>query len=234
MERELAEYLRLPEVLEEVAFDLVALVTSNDVVSHPNAHHVQSLLVARIINDLRASVLLCVRGYTMQGWAVAASCFEHSYSIGYIGRIEERAKAWLAHSDFKSPPWGCYDSILHTLTFLGVASNKADREVLVKREYRLYERLCMGKHGNPIAERNRYIARAQDGTTRLVFTPAFSKGRIKEARICLLIASRAVGTGLWAYLHAHAPGAHEIQERLLGVVGQTHAYMSALNEPDAV
>lgn len=234
MERRLSEFLDLPEAFEEVAFDLMALVASKATVEQTEVHHVQSLLVARMLNDMRASVLLCLRGYTSQGWAVAASCFESSYSVGFIGTDQGAAKRWLAHASFQSPPWNCNDSVLRTIAFLEIGTDSLERDRLTKVEYRLYERLCMGKHANPISERNRYTAKSAEGTSRLVLTPVFTEGRLTEAKLALAVASRAVGTGLWAYLRAQAPNAAVIQGRLFTIVQRTHELATTLPKPAAV
>lgn len=169
---------------------------------------VQSFLLIRTLHDLRCAVLCTLAGYPRQAWTVAGSAFEAANMLGHIGQSEDRALAWLHHDSEKRAPTDVYTTVTSTLAYLGLdLANPAKRQEVVAKEYDLYRELCMAKHINPIAERTRYLFLV-NGVPNLMLTPAFTKRRIAEARLGLLLALRSAHIALWAFdiTHLAEPG----------------------------
>ncbi len=162
---------------------------------------VHTSLLARVIEDLRVCVWTATRGYTMQAWSVAASCFEAAYSLGHIGTDVERAKQWLEHMNFDTVPWNVKDSVMGTAKFLKI-TNPVERQQLVDVEYSFYKRLCMGKHVNPVTERERRWQLAP-GTATLVLYPFYSSAILGQARMGLLLVTQAATVAILSFHQAH-------------------------------
>jgi hypothetical protein len=162
---------------------------------------VHTSLLARVIEDLSVCVWAATRGYTMQAWSVGASCYEAAYSLGHIGTDVERAKRWLDHEDFDDPPWSAYDSVMGTAMFLKI-TDPIERKQLVDVEYSFYKRLCMGKHVNPVTERERRWKLAPD-TATLVLYPFYSSAILSQARVGLLVVTQATTMAILSFHQAH-------------------------------
>jgi hypothetical protein len=162
---------------------------------------VHTSLLARVIEDLRVCVWTATRGYTMQAWSVAASCFEAAYSLGHIGKDVERAKRWLDHMNLDTAPWNVYDSVLGTTMFLKI-TDPIERKQIVDDEYTLYKRLCMGKHVNPLTERERRW-KLTPGTATLVLYPFYSSAILEQARMGLVVGTHSASMAILSLQQAH-------------------------------
>lgn len=210
--------VRLAADIEALAFDTLSVVKS--LKQDPDVFQVHATLLARCLQDLRAAVACSLNGYTMQAWSVAASAFESGHAIGYIGERTERAKRWLAHSDLKSPPFSAFAAITGAYIYLELEPDVAQREILVRREYDLYQYLCMAKHVNPLAEKTRYWVKV-DGKTRLLLTPFFTPKRVGEAQLGLILAARVSLLACWAFSKAHLRDFGSIESRVLDLANRT-------------
>ncbi|MEX2155204.1 MAG: hypothetical protein WD773_00010 [Gemmatimonadales bacterium] len=196
-------HLAVAKEIEALAYDIMVNLSKP---SRPQAIlRAHSILLVRTLQDLRACVLLSLRGYTMQAWTAAASAFEAAHAMGFIGADPSRAERWLNHTDQDRGPFSVKDGVVGSFKYLDLGQTASDRQQLVDNEYGLYEKLCMAKHINPLAERNRYWI-SRDNSTRLQFTPFLSDGRIKEARLGLALAARSAILALWVLSKTHDAG----------------------------
>lgn len=227
MQRQLASYLAIARESESLAFDLVKDLPEPR--KAPEVIRVHLTLLARVIQDLRVSVLAAVRGYTMQSWTVAASCFEAAHSMGFVGDDVERARRWLEHSSLRRGPWQAYAGVEGSLKYLEVGESTTARAELVRREYELYEYLCLAKHINPIPERTRYVVRV-GSSIRLLLTPFFTDRRVREARLGLALGIRAAFLALWVLHRTHYTERSAFASRLLALASNSEILISSWRE----
>jgi hypothetical protein len=194
-------------------------------------YRVHATLLVRVLHDLRGSILCALAGYTMQSWTVAASCFEAAHTIGFIGRDETRAKKWLEHDSIEQSATPAYTGVENTIAFLGIEADATKRKTLVEESYAIYRYLCMAKHVNPIAERDRYIFLV-DGKPNLLLTPPFTRRRRAEARLGVILAIRSTTIALWAFDAAHVSPAgladHRVGELMLDLDSMVDTWKSDL------
>jgi len=172
-----------------------------------NLFQVHATLLVRVLQDLRACFVCTETGYPMQAWTVATSAFEAAHTIGFVGDRVDRANDWLNHSSQSKPFIPAFNALTNTIIYLGIESDAAKRTAVVEEGFALYRHLCMAKHANPIAERDRYVY-VVDGKPNLLLTPPFTSRRASEARLGLLLAIRSAHIALWAFdvTHLAEPG----------------------------
>jgi hypothetical protein len=218
MRPQLQPEIALANDIETFAFSTISSLTSlrqpQDIL---RAH---ATLVTRALHDLRVCMISCLSGYTMQGWTVAASAFEAAHMAGFIGEDTARAAKWLGHLDIEKPVIGVKDAVVGTFKYLEIVADASARQQLVDNEYELYTYLCMAKHVNPIPERHRYWVEDSSGT-RLLFTPFYTPGRVREARLGLGLANRSALLAGWVLARAHATPFHELEPELLALANRT-------------
>lgn len=188
-------------------------------VKNPDVFRVHAILAVRVLQDLRACVLSTLRGYTMQAWSIASSAFEAAHTMGFVGDDSVRAIRWMEHPEVKVPVSGTFDSVRHTLLYLGIESDLLKLDDATKESYAIYELLCAAKHVNPVAERERYIYNVE-GKPNLVLSPVFTPRRAAEARLGLLLAIRSASVALWVLdvTHLSAPGL--VDDRIRSLVAE--------------
>lgn len=222
----LADHLAKARDCEEIGFDLAKIQS----LRHPeDVFRVHATLLVRALNDLRCCTWLGVYGYTMQAWAIAASCYEAAHGLGFIGLDEERARRWLDHRDTDNAPIPAFDGVVNTLSHLGIETNSARRAELVKQEFQLYRYLCMAKHINPVPERSRYWIRGDAGL-KLRFPPFFHESRLREARLGLTLAVRSAATALWIFDAAHVAAPGLVDSRITSLMESTGALLEKWHE----
>lgn len=142
--RELQPYFRIARELTDIAGDVVEHVQTAPGV--PTALHVCAILLARLINDLQACVILVKSGYVTQSLSLTAGMLEIAHTSMYVGTDETRAERWVGHADDASTPWSVYDMVQE------VARDVGADQAASKREYeQIYRQANMAKHGNPMA-----------------------------------------------------------------------------------
>jgi hypothetical protein len=221
----LAQHLAIVEECEGLAYEYMAVLKKPR--QPVEVVRVHTSLLARVIEDLRVCVLTATRGYTMQAWSVAASCFEAAYSLGHIGTDVERAKRWLEHMNLDTVPWSVYDSVMGTAKFLKF-TDPVRRDKLVKVEYTFYQRLCMGKHVNPVTERERRWKLAP-GTATLVLYPFYSSAILGQARLGLNVAIHAATMAILSFHQAHL--SEDADPRPLDLLERSRALVESPDQP---
>lgn len=146
LQSELAEHLDFNSKAWALVVRVLGAQQGQVTTRMPESRKVCLVLLSRLANDLRCVSLLCERGYAEQAAIIAASIFEIAHTICYIRCDEERAKAWIAHTQprraFKPIP----ELIKATAKLLGVQNVDA----VVRVEQRVYAQLCWPKHASPI------------------------------------------------------------------------------------
>jgi hypothetical protein len=147
---------------------------------------VRTLLLQRILGDLRCCTILAERGYGIQAAVHASSIFEGWVTISGICK-EQDATIWLNHRR-EDVSFGQ----IKKLTRIAVATivdEPKDWNRLTAQHYDHYRQLCMAKHLNPIVERSRgYLMKGKQ--IEFVHGPDLSE------------------QGLWHILFAVHSGAH--------------------------
>ena len=130
---------------------------------HTLVQNVQHMLLKQALTSLRATNLLCLRGYTSQAASVASSLFELRLYSNFIGLKNSRAEEFLNHSNSQNFVWQPKKMIRHEAeTRINLFSEKCN-EGTVKKATELinasYVFLCSLKHSNPISLRHAVGAR---------------------------------------------------------------------------
>lgn len=130
---------------------------------HTLVQNVQHMLLKQALTSLRATNLLCLRGYTSQAASVASGLFELRLYSNFIGLKNSRAEEFLNHSNSQDFVWQPKKMIRHEAeTRINLFSEKCN-EGTVKKATELinasYVFLCSLKHSNPIPLRHAVGAR---------------------------------------------------------------------------
>jgi hypothetical protein len=222
MKPEIAGFTCLLRDLEDLAYDVVkAATTSPQVGALIVVHH---SLLTRVLHDARAAELVSRRGYTMQGWTLAASAYEAAHMMGFVGQDVSRAERWLKHTDRKNAVVATYDAVLATIRFLQVSEPGELPKDVADTEYRFYEHLCLAKHVNPLAEKTRYVGK-RAGQPRLIVTPYFAGVRALEAAQGLMLASRATTTAVMVFHRVFTAADDTFSDRLTALYERLHDLM---------
>ena len=110
---------------------------------------VTSQLLMRLVNDLRCVSLLAERGYHLQAWTIASCVYEVGIIVAYIGKDEDRAKKWIDHDKPDQPFLNLRTATREVFKAFGIS----DAENQAESDYRVYQWLCMGKHANPLLQK---------------------------------------------------------------------------------
>jgi hypothetical protein len=114
----------------------------------PKAMHVGLVLLLRLSNDLRCTLLLAENGYPIQAASLVASMHEAAYTIPYIGNNENLAKKWRTYQHPTRPFRNVAEVTKRGTVRLG-APNPA---IEATRAYKKYSQLCWAKHIAPFTE----------------------------------------------------------------------------------
>ena len=143
--RDMGDHFVLLDELTDVAGALLESVEEKK--GGVKAVHAAAILLARMLNDVRACACLVQSGYAGQAAVLVASSLEIAHIANYIGPDEARAAEWFAHKDPKSSyPGSVKQCIQESAVRSGVDPADAEREYEV-----IYRELCMFKHANPLA-----------------------------------------------------------------------------------
>ncbi len=153
---------------------------------------VQARLLNRLATELRAVELCALFSYQLQAMSLAANLLELAHVIGYIGRSEERAEAWLAHEEFERSYPGRIKQAIR-----GSLEEQGRPEDHLGMEYRSYGALCLAKHGNPQALKN-YGVEADETRMVLHYGPFVNVATPLQAKFALYQSIRAVTMAAYA------------------------------------
>ncbi len=159
------------------------------------SEEVLAILLSRIADDLRASVLCATAGYIAQSMTITSALFELGYTVGFVAASEERAKTWLAWRDCKSGPWSRRTVLTGALEN---ALGKDQRDY--KKEDVYYVPLCWAKHGNPTIQ-TRYAIAPSPSRHVLNVDPLVSPRAAKSAEAALWLATKPVMVAVLALYH---------------------------------
>lgn len=230
LRRSLRDHVDLVRDIDNLAFDLLKDLKG--------LHQPQELfgahaaLLVRVLQDLRVCSVAARAGYTMQAWSVAASCFEAAHTMGFLAVLPDRAPSWWAHEDTEHTFCSAKAGVEGSYKYLELGAPGAERARLVDHEYQLYQRLCLAKHVNPVAERKRYFTRSERGQ-QLRVTPFASGSRVREARLGVLLAVRSAILAVWVFHRCHLRIDANDDPRIAAVANRTLALLETWKHLDS-
>lgn len=185
----LAEYLRLARTTHDFVEAGIATAMRGRSAPPPHSAEVQARLIVKLSHDLRVIELAAKNSYVLQALGLAATVYELSHAVAFIGSNEDRAKKWEEHNSSRhSYPSPAQRRKAVLATLLAMVPDLPDIEASVDRQEQLYEVFCMAKHGNPKALR--FFGVAIDGdTVRLYHGPFVTKYVVRQAQFVLLHAA---------------------------------------------
>ena len=177
------------------------------------AAEVQARLLVRLSHDLRVVQLAACRSYSLQALSITANVFELSNAVAYIGTSAERARAWESHKETKKtyPPLSEKRNAIKAMV-LALVPDIEDLEKRVDDQEKLYETLCMAKHGNPKALR-RFGVALSGNTMRLYHGPIDTQYVVRQGRFALYHAARMVGLAAIVFCKPLIDGAQQAKRR---------------------
>ncbi len=194
----------------ERSLNLIA--TALDIAAGPPRARIQpalkvsSLLMAQLLNHLRCSMILSLRGYPAQVCVLTASIYEAAFAVMAIGSDDRVATKWLAHDD----PNRSYEEVrkitkagLANLIPLSPSSRKIDLERQTEVNYVVYRQLCWPKHLNPMFVQRH--SRRDSGRGQLFNGPDASDEGLKLACFGLEHGASLAACAGAVYLSAYVP-----------------------------
>lgn len=196
--RELAGLVNVALVL---AASSVTTAASQRPTGQSRSLQVTALLIVRVMNDLRAALHLAHLGYPVQAAALVAGLYEIALTVAYVGVDDTRAEGWFKHDDPATTPW-------RVPVMVAAVADRFD----INRDklYKQYRLLCMLKHGNPKAERQRVVFLG-DGRMRFPDGPASTEEAQEIAWFALLGGVSFVLLAQRAFVADHVGGAEQDQ-----------------------
>ena len=200
MGHELASHLSLvQEGHNLIGFSIIA-VPEGPILDLPLSLKVSTNLLVRISNDLRGAAILAERGYPLQALTLAASIYEATMQVAYLGNDEKIAQEWVDHDK----PDIFFRKIEQLTKEVFKKLRIPDPDGQAKRDYRVYQQFCMAKHLNPLLQQHYGFQRrgqlvvAQNG-------PDWSDLSIKGAWFALDYSERFVYIALATFVSSHVP-----------------------------
>jgi hypothetical protein len=182
-----------------------------------------AILLARLGNDIRSTVLLASRGHVLQSWTVASAALESAYNVGYIGANEERAAKWFDHANVAKHPWPVFDTLRALLKPLGLAEYE-------QRFFGYYRQLSAAKHGNPLIQSRYGVTRGEE-STRIQLDPYYSPNIVRAARHGILWPLHAAGLAMWSYTNNY-PIARQMGNQVARFAQHTHELLAKARDVD--
>jgi len=198
----LAPELHLHGKLNMRAFDLIGAVVNRlpELRIHeiPLSKRIAISLLVQLSNDLRASSLLALRGYSVQAVTIVSSMFESAYCIAAIASDPELAQKWVNHDTPTRPFLAVKTMIEKGLKNLGQQSVEKQLEI----EYRVYRQLCMAKHSNPLFQMEHGFT-IDDGDVVAMNGPSVSENTIRAAWFAMEHATALAFIALFSFFRHH-------------------------------
>lgn len=146
LNRELDRHLTLTGSVFNLVSETLTSIPESRLIDVPAALKVTAALVHKVSNDLRTAALLAVNGYAIQAATVVVSLQESALTVAYIGDSDDRATAWIKHTD----PTRSFRSVSAMVKDVYASVPLPDAELRRLVEYRTYRQLSMAKHTNPL------------------------------------------------------------------------------------
>jgi hypothetical protein len=127
--------LQTPLMIAMRVFNLISPLINLPGTKLPKDLFVRSLLLQRVQNDLRSTMILAEKGYSLQASSLAAGIFEGFATIGAIAE-EANAEQWLAH-DKEEISFGSVLKLTKK-SFQNIAGSTEGAEPI----YAIYQQLC--------------------------------------------------------------------------------------------
>ncbi len=177
------------------------------------AAEVQARLLVHLSHDLRVVQLAASRSYSLQALGLGANVFELSNAVAYIGTNPERARAWEKHEETKKsyPPSAERRNAIKA-SLLAIIPDIPDIERRIDEQEKLYETLCMAKHGNPKTLR-RFGVAVSGSTIRLYHGPLDTPYIVRQARFALYHSARMVTIATIVFAKPLLPGAQKVRRQ---------------------
>lgn len=204
---EIPDYFRLARLTHELVAAAIATAASDREDRPPHSTEVQARLLVRISNDLRVIELATVRGYVLQSLALAATVYELSAAVAFIGDDQGRARRWEDHDDStRTYPSPRNRRAAVSTLILALVPDISDVETAIERHEALYKVFCMAKHGNPKALRFFGVA-IEGNRVQLYHGPFLAPYVTRQARFVLYRASSLVAAAAAVFVKPQLKGA---------------------------
>jgi hypothetical protein len=201
----LREYVTLFDDTSDM-YDAVFTARTRGSRSLPGPAQVMAVILTQALTGLRCTVQAARTSYPLQAMGLAAGVFEQTHHAMYIAGNEDRATKWREHQNrWAWLPKGVRisDVIRSTVSALNVVyPTAAARQKEIERRQRVYQELCMGKHGNPIALR-KWGVLIQNRTLSVLAGPYIGENAETPARRVVSYAAEYMLIGL-AFFVGHS------------------------------
>ena len=186
------------------------------------------VLLTRLQGDLRVVHWAARNGYAVQAMALAAAVQELAYQAVYVGESDEETRRWAAHDreDRTYPECGHYAVLRRVASLLHYPDQWVDPH------YRLYQQLCLAKHGNPVLAAQYAAVEREDSIIEVLPSPHFSAKIAHFARYALLHSSRAVYDAVMFFGEHHLVGLQH--QKVANLITQIPTRINELGQRDGL
>jgi hypothetical protein len=212
---ELREHIRICGDAVNTLAACVSSIPAQPLRTTPDALKVGCSLMNRLFNTVHCAIGIAVRGYPAEVLTLISSAFEIAHCIAAIGDSESRAKAWIEHDDPTRPFLPIKTLLRHSLERIGAPQTSLDAEYLT------YRQLCLGKHANPLLQRQLGIE-AADAVTSFN-GPDCSQASIRAIQFALEHATRLVTLAARCFVKAHVASGEELLTRIDSIATKRQA-----------
>jgi len=193
----ITDWLEIAQELQQLVWGALADATTDvdaNTVSKPQlvAHY----LVTRLHDELRAVTSLVSSGFVIQALSLDAGMLEFAFTVGWVGKRQERAIDWLTWTNEKKTP---IDKVRLAIAATYENGGSANVAALVDNEYWHYTTLCKIKHGNPKERRQFGIDLDDKGQPARFAGDLLSPQFIDASRLALWYAVRYMWLGVGCY-----------------------------------
>lgn len=185
----LSAHIRLARLIHRFVEAAIGTAMPGRKTPPPHSAEVQARLLVKLSHDLRVIEWATKNSYVLQALGMAATVYEHSCAVAFIGTNNARAKRWENHDEASHsyPSMSQRRKGVQAMirTFIPDASNL---EARIDDQEQLYQVFCMAKHGNPKALR-RFGVAVEDDRVQINHGPFVTPYVVRQARFALLNAS---------------------------------------------
>ena len=208
---ELDEHLEACHEILPLIEDCVAVAVALPESSSAVRLRVGASLLIRLAQEIRGTLLLNTFGYPTQATSIVAGAFETAYTVAYIRDIDDRARSWLGHDDPTRPYKRVKLLIRDVLQRHGIDDEQVDAH------YRIYQQLCLAKHGNPLFAQD-HSFQQENGKTVVTIGPNTSEAGIRAAEFSLVSVPGLATVAIRSFLADYVGNAKsDLEKRLMNL-----------------
>ena len=196
-----ALFYDLPEAVLLYMGDALASRGLSTLMETPISDIVCRQILVRLMQDLRSTYLLAVKGYPAAAATVTSSILEMAYEIPYIGNDDIRTQKWIDHRDIRRTNETYFNRMSYVLSKIELTD--LEKRDILEQERQTYQILSAAKHGNSMFQQLIGIESGKDSHI-ITSNPSKADFSVRTSAYSIYHACRLGLRGAIGYLDAHA------------------------------